>query len=234
VVLVLAGVSRSGRIAWPIAVTACSVAAAFSLVAQSGWLPGNTNTSRIVTFGQYSAPVLDSRGDLIRYLESGLNCTSLVKCLHGPPSMSQHAYLGEWLKTSQRATDKLYTDARLRGRLPVVFFAAQDPIFNTNSVLLDYQLEHHQALPVGVLLPRSASGLSFNFELESPNWGEPNLVITGPASSIPSWRGFSQNTNLKPVVAALRADGFTPIDHVTLPDGRVMRFWWKLRGPVPS
>jgi hypothetical protein len=112
---------------------------------------------------------------------------------------------------------------------PVVFFAVQDPLFNTNTVDLDYQLTYSTALPTGMLKPRPRVEESPRVQLNDPALGVPNLVITGPPPV--EARTFSPLVGYRPALQAVRADGFVPVRVLRLPDGRVMTVWWKNRGP---
>jgi hypothetical protein len=112
----------------------------------------------------------------------------------------------------------------------VVFFAIQDPLFNTNTVDLDYQLRYRTALPTGLLKPGGeVDGEAPLRQLNDPNLGQPNLVITGrPATASGN---FSPHVGYRATIEAMRSDGFAPSAGVRLPDGRVMTVWWKDRGP---
>jgi hypothetical protein len=159
-------------------------------------------------------------------------CPSIVVCLHVSAPATDVSYLTRWLAAADAGAGLIHTDAVGRDRDPVVFFSVQDPFFNTNSVDLAYQLTFHQALPTGLLLPPAQAGLSLVGQLEAPKLGQPNLVIVGAPSAEARSRAFSPLTDPVVVRRALRADGFSQIGRLTLPDGRVMQFWWKPRGPA--
>jgi len=105
----------------------------------------------------------------------------------------------------------------------------QDPLFNTNTVDLSYQLAYAKALPTGVFKARRDIGESPLHELNDPAAGQPNLVITGPVSPVSP--RFSPLVGERAGVGALREDGFAPVGRLGLPDGRTMRVWWLDRGP---
>ena len=233
VILTLAAASRAGRAAWPVALAVCSVAAVFSLAADSGLVPGSRSATRSVSLGPVGIKVLDSRGPLFRYAQLTFGgCPSLTRCMGGPPPTTDDQYLVRWLTAAHAGAGLIHGDALARDREPVVFFATQDPFFNTNSVDLAYQLGFHQQLPTGLLRPPAQAGLSLVGQLETPRLGQPNLVIVGTPSRVPRPRAFSPVRDPRPVRVALRADGFHQIGHLTLPDGRVMQLWWKERGPA--
>jgi hypothetical protein len=139
-------------------------------------------------------------------------------------------YLGQWLAPSQRMATLLHDTAARHDCDPVVFFAIQDPLFNTNTVDLDYQLSYDTGLPTGLLKPRSeVDGETPLRQLDDPALGQPNLVITGlPARASAN---FFRHVGHADVDQAVRADGFVPASGVRLPDGRVMTVWWNDRGP---
>jgi hypothetical protein len=232
VILVLAAVRHAPKTARQIAAVGCCVAIVFSLAAQGGLVPGNSATTRTANLGLFHMPVLDSRGDLLTYAESGVRSCAALR----PPRdhLTCHQYLEEWAAAAQKGTEKVWADATTRGRFPSVFFATQDRFFNTNTLGLDYQLEYHEVLPTGVLQPPAQVGASLARQLDSPAFGLPNLVIVGPPSTIPTWRTFSTIKNPAPVVAALRRTGFREIDRQVLPDRRVMQIWWNDRGAAAS
>jgi hypothetical protein len=113
---------------------------------------------------------------------------------------------------------------------PVVFFAIEDPLFNTNTVDLDYQLRYVTALPTGLLKPRyEVQGEAPVRQLNDPELGQPNLVITGKPAAASG--NFSPHVPDGATIQAVRSDGFVPARALRLPDGRVMTVWWKDRGP---
>jgi hypothetical protein len=228
VMLVLAGVRQAPPAARQVAAVACCLAIVFSVVAQSNLLPGNTSVIRTVSLGDLHVPLFDSRSNLVDYAESG--GTSCAPLLVGRGHLTCDQYIDEWGAAAQNATNKIWSDAVARGHLPFVYFATEDRFFNTNTVALDYQLAHHQDLWLGALQPPKTAGASLVDQLESPAFGQPNLVVVGPTSNLPKWRNFSPLTDPEPVIAALRRAGFSEIDRLTLPDGRVMQYWWNDRG----
>jgi hypothetical protein len=234
VILLVAVASRVPRVAWPVCVTACGLAAAFSLVAQSSLLPGNSLVTRTVSFGPVNMPLFNSEGNLLVYADAVFEgCSARDLCVRpGAAPASTEGFMRKWLPGANRAASIIETDSLSRGRLPVVFFAVQDPFFNTNTVDLAYQMAYHEGLPTGLLRLPSMAGESLVRQLEMPQLGMPNLVIAGPASSATAAKNFSPLTDEGATERALRAAGFTPIDHLRLPDGRVMTFWWIDRGPA--
>jgi hypothetical protein len=138
-------------------------------------------------------------------------------------------YLAEWLAPSQRMATLLHDTAARHDCDPVVFFAVQDPLLNTNTVDLDYQLRYGTALPTGLLKPRAeVDGETPLRQLDDPVLGQPNLVITGLAAAANA--NFFRHVGHAASVRALRADGFVPAAGVRLPDGRLMTVWWLDRG----
>jgi hypothetical protein len=111
-----------------------------------------------------------------------------------------------------------------------VFFAVQDPFFNTNTVALVAQLDYSSSLPIGILNPPEVAHTSYLDELEEPRFGEPNFVIEGPLPMTAFSAAFSPDNRQSTVIAVLRRDAFRMVDTIRLPDGRVLGIWWKDRG----
>jgi hypothetical protein len=141
----------------------------------------------------------------------------------------EDAYLRSWLAPSQKMATFLHGYAETQACDPVVFFGVQDPLFNTNTVDLDYQLTFGSSLPTGLLRTRGEAGETPYRQLEDPALGIPNLVITGPVAS--DDRDFSPLAAQGVEVSALRRAGFAPAGHLRLPDARLMTVWWIHRGP---
>ena len=234
VILIMVAVSRAPTTARRVAAVACIGAALVAFSGQGGVVPGHASTLRELTVGPVSMPVFDSRGSLMRYrdLEFGA-CSPSSTCPDGG-SADESSYLPAWSRSANQGAGLLRADARARGRDPVVFFAVQDAFFNTNSVDLAYQVAFHQVLPTGLLRAPEVAGRSMERQLDAPELGQPNLVLVGPASEAPRAHELSPQPDPAPVVAALRASGFTAIDSLRLPDGRVMQVWWRDRGPTAS
>jgi hypothetical protein len=122
--------------------------------------------------------------------------------------------------------------AGARGASPVVFFAQQDRLFNTNTVDLAYQLRYGKTLPTGLLEDPPRARESLVRQLQDPARGQPNLVITGPRAA--AGVDFSPLVGVADERAALQRSGFRAIASIDLPDGRKMTIWWSERRPVAS
>lgn len=235
-VLLLAGyvASRSVRRARPYLATVCVLAAAVSFAGMSDALPGVSSAARSVSIGSFSATAFDGRGSFLGYASSdGGGCRPHTACVESGTMPGETAYLAEWLAPSRRMATLLHSTAARHGCDPVVFFAIQDPLFNTNTVDLDYQLRYVTALPTGLLKPRGeVQGEAPLRQLNDPALGQPNLVITGRPSAASG--NFSAHVGYAATIQAVRADGFAPAARLRLPDGRVMTVWWKDRGPCGS
>lgn len=223
--------SRSLCRARPYLSTVCVLAAAISFAGMSDALPGVSSASTSVSIGSFSATAFDGRGSFLGYASAdGGGCRTGTECVGSGTTPGETTYVAEWLAPSRRMATLLHDTAARHACDPVVFFAIQDPLFNTNTVDLDYQLRYTTALPTGLLKPRDeVAGESPLRQLNDPELGQPNLVITGrpPATS----GNFSPHVGLAATVHTLRSDGFAPEGGLRLPDGRVMTVWWKDRGP---
>jgi 4-amino-4-deoxy-L-arabinose transferase-like glycosyltransferase len=233
VVLVLAAwaASRSLRQVRPYLAGVCVLAAAVSFAGMSDALPGTSSASRSVSVGWFSVTAFDGRGTLLGYAgKAGGACRPRIPCVRSGTMPGENAYLAEWLAPSQSMATLLHATAAQHGCDPVVFFATEDPLFNTNTVDLDYQLRFSTALPTGLLKARDeVGGEGALRQLNDPELGQPNLVITGrPSAEDPT---FSPTVGYRFAIQALRADGFVAVAGLRLPDRRVMTVWWKDRGP---
>jgi 4-amino-4-deoxy-L-arabinose transferase-like glycosyltransferase len=231
-ILAASAASRSVPFLRPYVAAVCLLAAAVSFAGVSEGIPGVSSSSVTVSVGSVGLTAFDGRGTLLGYASTnGGGCRPTGPCTSSGTTPGEIPYLREWLAPSQRMAALLRSDAVARGCDPVVFFAVEDPLFNTNTVDLAYQLAFSQSLPTGLLKARDHAGGESPFgQLNDPARGIPNLVITGLASvRSPNWASL-----VAPRVAAMRAiqqDGFVPRGGVRLPDGRTMSVWWKDRGP---
>jgi hypothetical protein len=184
-----------------------------------------------VSIGSSSATAFDGRGSFLGYASgTGVACRPHTTCNGSGTMPGETAYLAEWLRPSGRMAALLRDTAAQHACDPVVFFAVQDPLFNTNTVDLDYQLSYLTALPTGILKPRDeVAGEAPLRQLNDPELGQPNLVITGKPAAASG--NFSPHVGYGASIQAVRSDGFGPVGRLRLPDGRVMTVWWKDRGP---
>jgi Dolichyl-phosphate-mannose-protein mannosyltransferase len=152
---------------------------------------------------------------------------------NGGPTGRVPGPLRAWMPTSTRAARCIATQARHYGRLPVVFFATRDPLFNTNTLALEARAVLDASLSVGQITAapgRTARAREtwYRRHLDAPVYGWPNLLVTGP----PAPGEYEPRADQREVEHAARAVGFSPAFAVALPDGRVTRWWWLDRGAV--
>ena len=215
--LLVSAAATSGRTGRAIALTAAAGAAAFSIVAAEGLLPGPASRNEL-TVGPLSAIAYDDRGPLVSYSTRFLPASKA-----GTESL-----LRRWQRSNVALADTLLTGAANRGKpVPVVFFSVQDPFVNTNSLALLAQ-ERGISLPIGVLVPpREAGGESLAKQLQDPARGVPDVMIIGPASANPAAKQFAPTVGTAAVRKAATLDGFRHSGDVVLPDGRDMQLWWR-------
>ena len=229
-ILAASTASRCAPWARPTLAAACVVAAAVSFAGVSGRLMGLPPTSVVTSTGPVHLVAFDDRGTLLTYASStGGGCQPNAPCDRGATMPGEAAFLAKWIGPSGRMASLLRSIAGAHACDPVVFFAVQDPLFNSNSVDLSYQLTYAKALPTGLFKAPRDVGESPLRELNDPGLGQPNLVITGPVSSFSP--RFSPLVGDRAARHALKKDGFAPVAHLGLPDGRTMRVWWLDRGP---
>ena len=157
------------------------------------------------------------------------NCgEATITCFYGRKSAITTSYLKPWLPLSHTISSFLYQYAAHYSRQPVVFFASQGPLLNTNTVSLAAQLDGH-TLPIGALLPPDLQqGSSLRQQLESPKYGEPNFVIT--TRDLGTHHGREAPAALFTEVSnALKGDDFKIVRGFPLPDNMELQIWWKDR-----
>jgi hypothetical protein len=222
--------SRSFRGFRPWLAGVCVVAAAVSFAGASDGIPGVASASEVASVGPIHVVAFDDRGQLLRYASStGGGCRVHAPCHAFETMPGETAYLAQWIRPSERMASFLHAYAGAHTCDPVVFFAVQDPLFNTNTVDLSYQLAFRTSLPTGLLKTPRDAGASLSAQLNDPEFGRPNVVITGPASPVSP--RFSRLAGGSSGLRALRRDGFAAVGRIGLPDGRTMRVWWLERGP---
>jgi hypothetical protein len=175
--------------------------------------------------GPASSVAFDSRGWLNTYADMFLADAATA-------TRSQLSVeLRSELRTSNRLAELLLNEAQSHGRRPVVFFATQDPFINTNSVGLASFIQTGRQLPVGLLPDETTTGVPLLERLTNPNYGLPNLAVTGPNSVNASAAAFSPMASPFDAVPALTTAGFSPSKTLSLPDGRVLQIWWRESEP---
>ncbi len=135
-----------------------------------------------------------------------------------------------WPRIDRTVADFLIAFAHAHGREPIVAFGARNRVFNTNTVGLAARLYDDTAIPMAQLDPTLAGDRSSAYAayLDAPEHGQPNLLVTVNRDT----GDFAPAISPTQATAAARADGFTRVDKVRLPDGRVASIWWLPRGPV--
>ncbi len=215
----------------PALALSCVVASGLAFADQAGLISRTTTTPISVTLGLFRLRAFDSRGLLLSYADGVIGCQGAVRC--APDNqIDDPRPLQAWSTQSEEMAHVLHSDAARNGRLPVVFFAVQDPFFNTNTLAMAAQLIYFQSWGIGVLRPPTSTGLSLTAQLEAPQLGQPNLVIEGRPPRSSAGRAFSPLPDDSSLPVKLRTDGFTHAGSIRLPDGRVMTAWWKNRGPT--
>jgi hypothetical protein len=222
--------------------TCCLVASGLTFANQTGWLLGTYSDVVSIPLGASRYIAFDERGLLIRYASEVLGgCPGIYRCItpelglragsnSGRQDAATQTYLREWLAPVRATTRFVETFSHAHDREPILFFAVQDPFFNTNTVAFDAQLYYSSQLPIGILNPPDVAGASYLKQLELSQFGEPNFVVEGPLFKIAYSAAFSPDNRQGTVISVLRRDGFALVDKIALPDGRVLGIWWKDRG----
>jgi hypothetical protein len=204
--------SRSGR---ALALTATAGAAAFSLIAAQGLLPGPAGR-KDVQLGPFNVVAYDDRGPLLSY------SARFVPARTG----GTEPLLRRWERINRDLASTLFEQADKRHKLaPVVFFAVQDPFVNTNSLALVAQ-ERGVSLPIGLLAPPVQAGESYAAQLQDPARGLPDVLIVEPPAP-PAAETFAPWVDMTAVQSAANVDGFRESNDLMLPDRRHMELWWR-------
>jgi 4-amino-4-deoxy-L-arabinose transferase-like glycosyltransferase len=120
-----------------------------------------------------------------------------------------------------------------RHERPVVFTVGKESrLLKPNDLLLaDRLLEKDGVLLVGRLfLDQNASARAYRHQLNDPQLGLPNFVITGPD---PAFLQKHSAEELSPAEQKVDALGFRIVRALHLSDGTV-RIWWRSQANVPS
>jgi hypothetical protein len=135
-----------------------------------------------------------------------------------------------WPRIARTVAGFLIAFAHAHGREPIVAFGARNRVFNTNTVGLAARLYYGAAIPMAQLDPTLAGDRSSAYAayLEAPQHGQPNFLVTINRDA----GDYVPLISPTQATAAARADRFTIVDRVRLPDGRVASLWWLKRGPV--
>ncbi len=165
----------------------------------------------------------DGRGHIQRVVTAeGLHMRDPDAARRGPP--------GAWVRVARRAAEALHEAAGPSGLPPVVFFASRDPLFNTNTVGLDWRELYGELLPVGQLRPDDGGDSIRNYlrKLADPAYGQPTFLFAAD-------RGPYE---FPPKVTQPRAEraagclGFHLQRTFRLPDGRGARLYQR-QVPLP-
>ena len=167
--------------------------------------------------GTYSAVVVSSYSLISEYV-------SEFEGARDPPSKVSRE---PWLTDSWRADAFMYRYAAAQGYLPVVFFATEGPLFNTNTLQLEEQARRGRVLPMGVFRDPRQVGLSFVRQLFAPSYGIPNFLVAVSGSEAAKF-------TLVPDAHAARTAGeakFRAVWRLRLPDATQVTIYWRAVGP---
>ena len=139
VALLVAAAARAPRAARAAALGSCLLASIVAAAGSAGVLSGSEPRVHDVTLGPVRTPVLDSRTELDVYVEYSMGPCITVTCPTGRLRPTE-ADLMAWRAPAEEMAQLVEHEAFVRGHSPVVFFGVQDPLFNTNTVALAYQL----------------------------------------------------------------------------------------------
>jgi hypothetical protein len=121
----------------------------------------------------------------------------------------------------------MYHYAAEHGRLPVVFFATEGPLFNTNTLQLEEQARRGRLLPMGVFRDPHQVGMSFVQQLYAPSYGIPNFLVA--VSGTEATR-FTLVPDVRAAQTAREAK-FRAVWRLRLPDESWATIYWRAVGP---
>lgn len=228
---------RSGAAARVAVAASLLIAGALTMVDQLNLLPLASRYSSVQLSGlsatAFNANEVDFSGPKLHGSHLGgiywTDCGgATITCFYGRSRNIDLPYVSSWGRLSPELVDFIYSFAAAHHRSPVVFFAYQGPLLNTNSVSLVAQLEGRN-LPIGALMdPALRHGATLSVQIEAPNYGQPNFVLAGvpPIRMSQSAGPGSPRSGLRQVVRLLRANGFSLVRTMSLPDAQPMGIWW--------
>lgn len=145
---------------------------------------------------------------------------------HSGGTMSKVAR-GPWLADSWRVNAFMYHYARGHGYLPVVFFATEGPLFNTNTLQLEEQARRDRVLPMGVFRDPTQVGMSFVQQLNAPQYGVPNFLVAESGRQAERFTVVPDGR----VAKTARQAKFQRVWSLRLPDGTWVTVYWRAVGP---
>lgn len=215
-----------------------AIAVGLTLVDQFGLAPSLASVASVgigkVSIIAFNSDEADFVGPKLQRLTLGgvywNNCGgATVTCFYGRTTQISASYLDHWAGVNQEISRFIYSYGQAHGYEPVVFFAYQGPLLNTNTVGLAAQLSG-RSLPIGALMPPALrKGQGYVSQLESPELGQPNFVIAEGHPTRSLGAGGSSPALARGVDNALRTDGFHVIKEFTLADAPSLAIWWKDR-----
>ena len=167
--------------------------------------------------GPLSAVVASSSSVISGYLSA----------FEGSGAAAQATDRGPWLSDSWQVDRFMNHYAGERGYLPIVFFATEAPLFNTNTLQLENQVHRGHLLPVGVFHDPHHVGLTFLQQLSAPQYGIPNFLVAVSGREAAEFTVVPDQHAAQTARAAL----FRRVLHFRLPDGTWATVYWRATGP---
>jgi 4-amino-4-deoxy-L-arabinose transferase-like glycosyltransferase len=229
-----------GRPVTALVAAASVIAATLNVADQFNLVPGSTHHTSVALAGTQVTLFNASTGALAgpKVRKASLGGTfwndcggATVTCFYGLSNDISGSYIDSWKSASATVVDLSYSLTHQHGREPVLFFAYQGPLLNTNTVSLA-AAENALNLPIGALVPTARlKNVSLVTQLEAPAYGQPNLVIAGVPPSLGSSLAGpgSSASDLRAVDELLEQQGFTEVYIMDLPSAQPLAFWWKDR-----
>ncbi len=134
---------------------------------------------------------------------------------------------GSWLRDSWQVDKFMHQYAKVRGYLPIVFFATKGPLFNTNTAQLENQIPFGTVLPVGVFHNSRRVRLSFVQQLFAPQYGIPNFLVAESGSQAAAFTVVPDAH----VARTAREARFREVLNLRCPDGTWATVYWRATGP---
>jgi hypothetical protein len=204
--------SQTLRLGLAGALVVVSVGAA---VSKSGWFEPLAKVRTASVPGLGSVVVTDGRSVTQRELVgAGYDIGPVT---HPPPAIHRR-----WLPFAREVVVWSLRRAEERGQPLHLTLGFNDLIFANSRLTLAAQLWLHRWLPVDYLHPYldGDTVASYRRQLLVP------LHVNALITADPSPR---ETITRRKVVAAARSLGFSPVKSFTMPDGRMLRIWWRER-----
>jgi Dolichyl-phosphate-mannose-protein mannosyltransferase len=169
-----------------------------------------------------SPPLFDGRGFLESYAQNYYRSFDKAKSLKATNELfnRQAQSVNDIAREILAISSKDY-------QAPFLTVAAEEPFVNTNTIQLRVLQLTGKEMPVMLMKMPRELGASFNEQLTSPIFGQPNFVLLGPNTVLSGDKSFITLDHPMKLVPLLQQLGFKPVFSEKLLAGQTYYLWWK-------